>query len=203
MRKWTVAVAVLALSAMPSLASADDSGIRSGVGAAVGGVVVGSAAVDAPARGGLIDFDGAAAPCTFFETVALRRVGGVKFRGLLGSNDGGAILDACSSFGVSGYSPPNFLAFNCAASMGDGGVPRLPERILFPTEMSSATLKVGSATDAGDTLKLIARGSDGKQRRNVTLSSALQAVSFTVPATRIKIKAGPVCELVLDDLSFS
>ena len=36
---------------------------------------------------------------------------GVTFAGP-GGFDGGAILDECSGFGISGYSPPNFLAFN-------------------------------------------------------------------------------------------
>ncbi len=43
-----------------------------------------------------------------------------------GGNDGGAILDQCGSFGVSGHSPPNFLAFNTGSALSNGGVPRGP-----------------------------------------------------------------------------
>ena len=204
MRKLTLAVAMVALVAGPGLtAHAAGLEVENGAGPASASDVAGSAVVVAPGGDGLINFDHVDAPCNFIDTVALRNVGGVKFKGLTGPNDGGAILNECGKFGVSGHSSPNFLAFNCAAVLSDGGVPRVPEKIVFPTEMSSASLNVGSG-DEGQPLTLVGKGSLGNETYTVTLAPALQTVSFTDPVKKIKVRAvGGPCILVIDDLTFS
>ena len=83
----------------------------------------------------LINFDTDAsgnalsAPCFFGATTRLTELYaplGVHFSGP-GGNDGGAILNECSNFGVNALSSPNFLAFNRSAPMSDGGIPQDPE----------------------------------------------------------------------------
>lgn len=94
-----------------------------------------------------IDFDGQVAPCSFVDTVALTSeyfVQGVVFRGP-GGFDGGAILDECGNFGVTGYSPPNFFAFNTASALNNGGVPQGPETLTFGPVCSYVRIKAGGA----------------------------------------------------------
>lgn len=76
----------------------------------------------------IITFDDVTAPCAFNQTTRLTNqyAGlGVIFAGP-GGNDGGAIMNECGSFSVSGQSSPNFLVFNTGVSLSDGGVPREP-----------------------------------------------------------------------------
>src|SRR5215211_3584187 len=95
-------------------AVAGERPIRNGVGQSSEGVI-GSADVPGTSDG-LIDFDDVTAPCRFDHTTALRNYHGVRFTGASPDN-GGAILDECANFGVTGYSPPNFLAFNCGTTL--------------------------------------------------------------------------------------
>ncbi len=142
------------------------------------------------------------AAVTLCYPVALRRYGGVKFRGV-GTLNGGAILDECSNFGVTGYSPPNFLAFNCGATMSDGGIPLLPEKIIFQTEVTGLSLKLGSAGDVGETVKLVGADALGnKQQRSLALGTVMQTVIFSQPVKRLTIKGASVCQLVVDDISY-
>lgn len=86
----------------------------------------------------LIDFDDHYAPRSFGETDALRDLYaplGVHFPAYHPANpkDGGAILNENSGYNVSGYSSPNYLAFNGAPDLyfqGDGS-PRCPQVIEF------------------------------------------------------------------------
>ncbi len=61
------------------------------------------------------------------------------------ADDGGAILDEGSSFGVTGYSPPNFLAFNTGATLANGGTPQGPEDIYFDPPVSYVEILAGSS----------------------------------------------------------
>ncbi len=95
---------------------------------------------------GLINFDELSAPCLFFFTVALTDEYdplGVTFSGPGGFN-GGAVLDECSNFGVTGYSPPNFLAFNSESDLADGGIPDGPETLTFTPPVDSVRISGGS-----------------------------------------------------------
>src|SRR5690349_7611160 len=80
-------------------------------------------AAPASAKTRTINFDDATtAPCFFFETSPLttRYTAslGVTFAGPA-PGKGGAILDECGSFGVTGYSPKKFLAFNLELTSPD------------------------------------------------------------------------------------
>ena len=92
-----------------------------------------------------IGFDDQTAPCWFAETIALTDAyfsQGVMFRGP-GGNDGGAIIDECGLFNVTGYSPPNFLAFDIGSTMANGAVPQGPETLTFGPVASSVSILAG------------------------------------------------------------
>ncbi len=80
----------------------------------------------------------------------------------------GAVLEEGSSFGVTGHSPPNFLAYNVLGTNVDGSVPALPAIIYFPSMVTRVSLNAG----------------DGASTGNVILA-ALDA-GFSVVATDIK-----------------
>lgn len=94
----------------------------------------------------LINFDDSSAPCTFAEAIAL--TGEYEDQGVLFSGpsekNGGATLDECSGLSVSGYSSPNFLAFNPQATLFDGGIPTGPERITFTAGADYVQIDAGS-----------------------------------------------------------
>jgi hypothetical protein len=93
-----------------------------------------------------IDFDESPQPCAFMNAQALRDEYedlGVVFSGD-GPDDGGAVLDECGGFGVTGHSSPNFLAFNCDTELSDDGIPCPPEIIEFATPKSQVRFSAGS-----------------------------------------------------------
>jgi PEP-CTERM motif len=101
-------------------------------------------------EGGFINFDVDSAgnpinaPIFFSQTTHLTDLyapQGVHFRGP-GGNDGGAILDQGSNFGVPALSGSNFLAFNrlTEAMMADGGHPIDPETIAFDTPQAVVSI---------------------------------------------------------------
>lgn len=191
-----LAAGLLAVAA-PGRSSEGDGPIN-GVGPS-SGQVVGSASVQTGSVDTLLNFDDVAAPCVFAETVALRNYNGVLFSGGA-PNDGGAILNECGNFGVTGHSPPNFLAFNCSSVLGDGGIPKLPEKVVFPNASTQVSLKIGSA--GGGTVKIVGKGPRGKQTRNVALTSNLQTVSFTKRIKSLRLTTTDACILVVDDINF-
>jgi hypothetical protein len=191
---------------LTSVPMAVAGGIVAGVGDGPGVRAVAPPTDDITPQG-LVNFDGVGAPCLFQDTTALKAFDGVTFKGTGDVRNGGAILNECSDFGVTGHSSPNFLAFNCDAVMSDGGSPRLPETILLPGEFTNVSLKVGRFDPPfGKILKLIGKGSLGKEVHVVTLDNPMQTVTFTVPVHKIKLKSAkktdPVCRVVVDDLSF-
>ncbi|MBI5307700.1 MAG: hypothetical protein HZB37_05045 [Planctomycetes bacterium] len=150
-----------------------------------------------------INFDDVTAPCLFMEANALKGTfNGANFKGK-GSN-GGAILDECSNFTISGYSSPNFLAFNCTATLKSGGKPSLPESITFLSPSTGdVTLKVGASS--GGKVKITAVRTNGTNvKKTVTLHSAMQTVTLTGPhIKKIKIQAvKKTCILLVDDITF-
>jgi hypothetical protein len=168
--------------------------VVNGVGPSNG--VVGSGVVPGNVDA-LLNFDDVNAPCVFKDTTALRLYHGVKFAG--GAPlDGGAILNECGNFGVSGYSPPNFLAFNCSSQNMDGGIPTLPETIKFPSKSASVSLKIGGP-EQGKTVTIKGKG----EKHTVTLTSAMQTVVFTKATKKLTLTTSTgACILVVDDITF-
>jgi hypothetical protein len=86
-----------------------------------------------PAGARVVNFDDVVdAPIAFGATPALRgryAPEGIVFFGP--SSDGGAILGLDSGLGTTGFSPPNYLAFDTSASLQGGGLARFPEIFFF------------------------------------------------------------------------
>ena len=157
-----------------------------------------------PERYGFIDFDDSVEPCVFGSTTALRTkyaALGVNFDGpaLL---DGGAILDECGNFGVTGQSSPNFLAFNTSAVLSNGGIPRGPETIRFDSEVSWVEILAGQSLAGTITMEGFDVGGSSLGSTSITGASALAPLTLrTVGIRRVVISfTGPL--LVLDDLSW-
>ena len=137
----------------------------------------------------LIDFDDVSAPCVFVETTALRNAYlplGVRFVGPdeLG---GGAILNSCSNFSVTGFSGANFLAFNSFSTlMGSGGVPTTPETLRFVSPVSDVSVLAGSSNGAGELVQLEAYNAAGGlvDQNSRTLAAAMQRMVSLTPAAR-------------------
>lgn len=163
-----------------------------------GSMAAGSTSID-------IDFDDVSAPCAFSNTQALR--GEYAGQGLIfwgkGPFDGGAILDGCSNFSVTGYSAPNFLAFNSGAGYGNGGVAAAPEfiRLLLPNSVQHFELRAGSGLGTGP-LTLIGVRADGTQvaSSTITIGPALQTVAVNGQGIVGAILSTSVGAFVVDDL---
>jgi len=157
------------------------------------------------AREILITFEDGDEPCHFPETVALRdRYAplGVVFPGP-GDSGGGAILGDCSKFGVEGYGGYRFLAFNAAARLADGGVPKGPEVLSFSWPVQSVEVLTGSPAQGSVTLSCL--DGDGAPAGSATigLGKALQPLSVSgqdIASCQIDFDAAA---LVLDNPRFT
>jgi hypothetical protein len=161
-----------------------------------------------PSSDVFINFDDTVRPCLFIETVALRdEYAGdeVRFSGP-GLKDGGAVLNECGNFGVSGHSSPNFLAFNCHAQLSGGGVPRGTEVLTFSQPVRRLSAYVGSRVDSGAAMRVFALSSSGTVLDSdaVYLRPDLQMieVASTVGISQVLIGIQSPCVWVLDDLGF-
>jgi hypothetical protein len=80
---------------------------------------------------------------------------------------------------------------------------------VFKPSVSSVSLKIGSATSAGETVHLLARSSSGKvDEETVTLSPALQTVVLSgnkkIKKVILSLPAGSdACYFVVDDITFT
>jgi len=146
------------------------------------------------------NFDNIRVPAVFEETVSLHRLNGVSFKG------GGAVVNEAGGFSISGYSPPNFLAFNCAddAATADPRFPRLPETISFGRLRRGVKLDVGSFT--GTVLRVKGFGAT-RERHLVVLAAEMATVSFSIPVRTVTLssadKSSPVCVLAVDDSRYT
>ena len=163
-------------------------------------------AIPPPPGATVINFDDVAAPCNFVSTTALRNqyAGlGVLFMGPA-ANDGGGILDQCGNFGVTGHSPPNFLAFNVNSGFGDGGIPRPPETITFINGASHVQVNAGSGSSAGQLVTMDAFNAGGALvgSDSLTLAPTLDTLSVTASGISYVVISSPAAVMVLDDLAF-
>ena len=185
-----------------------------GVGAAQveNGVQTGAVS-GVPAAGGFeasvpgdIDFDDGTQPCNFDQTVALTTEYsglGVVFSGP-GGNDGGAILDQCGNFGVSGYSPPNFLAFNVNSGLSNGGIPRGPETLTFSVAVDTVAINAGHDLAGTITLECFDAGAASVGSQSITGASALQPLSVTASGQiAYCVLSFPGSVAVFDDLTYN
>ncbi len=166
-----------------------------------------------PATGGFhasvpgdIDFDDGTQPCNFVSTIALTTeysAFGVVFSGP-GGLDGGAILDQCGNFGVTGYSAPNFLAFNVNSALSNGGIPRGPETLTFSQTVDTVAVNGGHSSSGSITLECFNGAGAPVGSQSVTGTAALQPLSVTatgqIASCRLTF-SGTVA--VFDDLTYN
>ena len=152
--------------------------------------VINSLKIEPLANGTPLNFDDMA-PCFFEDTGPIRptyyKKLGFTIKGP-DANSGGAVLNECSSFEVTGHSSLNFLAFNCNTILSTGGVPFLPEKLIFTNPVRGVSLSIGSGLSAGEHIGLTAKTVTGKvvDSEIVTLAPALVTVNLT--STRPNIK---------------
>ncbi len=154
----------------------------------------------------VIDFDDVTAPCLFSNTVRLTTEYAdlnAVFTGP-GGNDGGAVLNECGGFGVSGHSSPNLLAFNRGVVLSDGGVPQEPETITFARPVSQVEALVGSNSDAGVLLTMRAydAGNVLVDSASVTLAPTLAPIGVSAAEISKVVISTPADVFVVDDLAF-
>jgi len=161
--------------------------LGSASGQVVDGVQIGPAGGTPAVRGhiesepGSIDFDDNPAPCNFVSTIALTDEYsslGVIFGGPDGL-DGGAILDECGNFGVTGHSPPNFLAFNVNSTLSNGATPQGPEEIDFTAIVDTVTINGGHSSSGTITLECYDSTGMVVGSQSITGTSALQPITVT------------------------
>lgn len=157
----------------------------------------------------VINFDDVAALCFWGDTPDALRTEyahlGIVFASPVGTYDGGAIMDECGAWGVTGYSPPNMLAFHRGAvgTLSGGGSPVPPQFIYFDPPQEHVQINGGSSQSGDITLDCYSDagpvGSD-----SISASTVMQTLSVT--ATGIEacvVDASPsLTYFVLDDLSF-
>ena len=146
----------------------------------------------ATAQAFLENFDSTSAPCNFVsQTTPANNYtsGGVTLSNAF------EVLDECGNFGVSGYSAPNFLAWNtcCTATT---------ETLTFAAPASSVSIRVGSSGSPGVTATALDSGGNTLQTLTVTASSSLQTLSFSVSGISSVQLSVSGSAGVFDDLSY-
>lgn len=205
--RLAIACAAFACVAVPALA-----GHRDGVDSpAVSSTGAGPGPPAAPLPGEeLVDFDDVTAPCAFYQTAPLRDhylARGVRFSGLSPAA-GGAILNWCGSFDVTGYSGANFLAFNAFSPYGEpfGPTAAPPEFLDFTLPVAAVSVRVGTGDPAYVGGTALLRGFDGANAlvasKSLVIGPALQLLSVSAPGiVRVEVD-GPYI-MVVDDLRFT
>ena len=173
--------------------------------------VMNSSEIEPLADGNILNFDDMA-PCFFADTAPIRptyyKKLGFTIKGP-DTNSGGAVLNECSAFDVTGHSSLNFLAFNCTSQLSTGGVPFLPEKLIFTNPVRGVSLNIGSGLSAGEHIALTAKTVTGKivDSEIVILAPALVNVNLTstrpnIKCVEITLPAGSnACAFVIDDIA--
>jgi hypothetical protein len=129
---------------------------------------------------------------------------GVTFSGP-GGNDGGAILNQNSNFGVSPVSGPNFLAFNPFAKLSDGGVPQGPETISFANPVSTVSIQVAGGIHADPFLLQAFDGSNQLVDSSSVTTQQFAPLTVSSPGgiSSVVLSTTGNGVFVADDLSFT
>jgi hypothetical protein len=158
---------------------------------------------DATCGGTLINFDAAYAPCGFGMTTRLTTQyldQGVIFEG--SGIDGGAVLNQCAGFGVSGHSGQNLLAFNTASRLADGGTPQGPQTLRFTTPVSSVQVLAGSATSTGTITLRAYKGEQLVATRVASLTTTMAPLLVVASGITRAVITSTAPSFVVDDLCF-
>lgn len=158
-----------------------------------------------PAGATVINFNDKTQPCNFVDTIALTTeylaTKGVIFAGP-GGNNGGAVLNECSNFGVTGHSSPNFLAFNTGTSLSNGGIPKGPETITFNSVVSHVQINAGSSSAGTIIMTAYNAQNVALGSAQITGNSALQTLLIQKAGIKKVVIQFTGSWLVLDDLAF-
>ena len=140
-----------------------------------------------------LDFDGSSAPCNFTSGSPP----GSTYAASLGVTFSGSaeVLDACSSFGVSGFSAPNHLAWNSSAFISSSVT------MTFSTALQS--FSIGTASSSGGSVT-------GYDASGAVLDVASRSVSSTMSQTSVSgtgivevVVSATAYAGVYDDLSWT
>jgi hypothetical protein len=140
-----------------------------------------------------INFDDVNATCGFAEAVPLTTE--YSAQGVTFSGSGFELLDQCSSFGVSGYSQPNHVAWNnCCSGMS--------ETLTFNPTVSNVSFLAGSGI-SGTTLSAEAFNSDGLSLGivNIPLTNIMQTISLPYSGIA-RVQINPIYAGIIDNLMF-
>jgi hypothetical protein len=149
-----------------------------------------------------IDFEIPGAPCNFNQTSPLTTYyqgQGVVFSGP-SQNQGGAVLNQCSNFGINAHSGTDFLAFN-NQTYATG-----PEKMTFTNGTNAVSIWAGDGLDQNNTFTLSAYNSQNQLLGTQSVNNIKgQWQQLSVSANGIAYAtisySGPVA--VFDDLNFS
>lgn len=141
-------------------------------------------------------------PCWFAYAMPAAKTSykhlGFSFKG------NGAVLNECGLFGVTGYSAPDFLAFNCESLLANGKVPSLPERIMFKPPVRSVSFRMGSNSSAGEVVQVaVNKKADISM---VILENTMPQYTFSFSDPIIKTldftvpEGSNACVVVIDDI---
>jgi hypothetical protein len=200
----------LQAAALLALSSPASAGVRNGVdvpGEPTRSPVGEPRALVAPPVGAtVINFDDLTAPCLFIDSSGPLTSHysnlGVNFSGPA-AGSGGVVLNECGSFGVTGQSSPNFLAFNTLSlgSLPGAGSPIGPETISFVNPVDSVQINVGSADAETVTLTCFA-GAALAGTTTVSATGSLSTLSLEGHRITNCTLAFTGTALVADDLAF-
>lgn len=156
-----------------------------------------------------INFDDAPKKCLFTDTVALHgryEAEGVFFHGPTQHDGGGIVSEPCGNWGVTGFSPPNFLGFNVNGIYRDGGYALDPETMVFLTPVSHVQVNVARGGFVNDGLLFI-RAFDSNwalvDSDHISLTATLTTVDVDGPGIAYVVLHSRVSAWVLDDLEAS
>lgn len=160
----------------------------------------------APAAAGAITltFDEMEAPALFSDARPVR--GQYAPLGVLFSGTG-AVLSSVADFGVTGFSPPNMLAYGNSSTFRRTGESMTSDVIRFSAPQDSISFDVGSGFSPL-VLELTGYGADGGivASQMMTLGAALQSVTLGGGITRLELFLQDARELdafVLDNFTFA
>lgn len=161
-----------------------------------------AAATLVPLSATSIDFEIPGAPCGFNQTSPLTTYyqgQGVVFSGP-SQNQGGAVLNQCSNFGINAHSGTDFLAFN-TATYGMG-----PEKVSFSSAQNLVSIWAGDGIDSENVFTLKAYDANnvllGMQSVN-NIIGQWQQLSVSANNISYVTLSFTAQDAVFDDLNFT
>lgn len=143
----------------------------------------------------LVNFDGSTAPNYFVDQT--RPVSDYAPSSIIFADTTMEVLNEGSDFGVSGHSPPNFLAWNILAGLTNNSV-----TFEFPVPVSDFSLKTGGNSGGEATVSAYDSSDALFYSTNVPLVSALTTVAVpTAPVSRV-VFTTTGGNGVIDDISY-